>query len=64
MTATTAIIALQPWQWTSVTLLKMHQSFSIAVIGEFIVALSLLLIVLPSLLLLIMKDSNKIEENK
>jgi Cu/Ag efflux pump CusA len=52
MTALGAIIALMPLAWGIGTGAQMHQPLAIAVIGGFLAALPLLLIVLPSLLLL------------
>ncbi len=56
MTASAAIIALIPLALGIGSGAQMHQSLAIAVIGGLIVALPLLLIVLPSLLKLIIKD--------
>ena len=53
MTATGAIIALMPLALGIGTGAQMHQPLAIAVIGGFLAALPLLLIVLPSLLLLV-----------
>jgi len=52
MTALGAIIALMPLALGIGTGAQMHQPLAIAVIGGFLAALPLLLIVLPSLLLL------------
>ena len=52
MTALGAIIALMPLAWGIGTGAQMHQPLAIAVIGGFLAALPLLLIVLPSLILL------------
>jgi CzcA family heavy metal efflux pump len=57
MTALGAIIALTPLAMGIGTGAQMHQPLAIAVIGGFIVALPLLLIVLPSLLHLLYKNS-------
>ena len=58
MTATCAIVALTPLALGIGTGAQMHQPLAIAVIGGFIIALPLLLIVLPSLLKLIIKTNN------
>lgn len=58
MTATCAIVALAPLALGIGTGAQMHQPLAIAVIGGFIIALPLLLIVLPSLLKLIIKTNN------
>jgi CzcA family heavy metal efflux pump len=66
MTALGAIIALLPLAIGIGTGAQMHQPLAIAVIGGFIIALPLLLIVFPSLLRLFYKDSeviNEIEED-
>jgi CzcA family heavy metal efflux pump len=55
MTAIGAIIALMPLAFGIGTGAQMHQPLAIAVIGGFVVALPLLLIVLPSMLRLISK---------
>lgn len=55
MTALGAIIALMPLALGIGTGAELHQPLAIAVIGGFIVALPLLLIVLPSILRLISK---------
>jgi len=55
MTALGAIIALMPLALGIGTGAQMHQPLAIAVIGGFLAALPLLLIVLPSLLLLLEK---------
>lgn len=57
MTALGAIIALTPLAMGIGTGAQMHQPLAIAVIGGFVVALPLLLIVLPSLLHLLYKNS-------
>ena len=59
MTALGAIIALMPLALGIGTGAQMHQPLAIAVIGGFIVALPLLLIVLPSMLRLISKREIK-----
>jgi len=56
MTALGAIIALMPLALGIGTGAQLHQPLAIAVIGGFIIALPLLLIVLPSLLKLFNKD--------
>ena len=53
MTALGAIIALMPLALGIGTGAQMHQPLAIAVIGGFLTALPLLLIVLPSMLVLI-----------
>ena len=58
MTATCAIVALTPLALGIGTGAQMHQPLAIAVIGGFIIALPLLLIVLPSLLKLIINSNN------
>ena len=58
MTALGAIIALMPLALGIGTGAELHQPLAIAVIGGFIIALPLLLIVLPSLLRLINKRKN------
>jgi multidrug efflux pump subunit AcrB len=55
MTALGAIIALMPLALGIGTGAQLHQPLAIAVIGGFIIALPLLLIVLPSVLRLISK---------
>jgi Cu/Ag efflux pump CusA len=60
MTALGAIIALTPLALGIGTGAQMHQPLAIAVIGGFIVALPLLLVVLPSLLHLLYKNSKPI----
>jgi multidrug efflux pump subunit AcrB len=60
MTALGAIIALMPLAIGIGTGAQMHQPLAIAVIGGFIVALPLLLIILPTLLhLLYMREDTK-----
>ena len=59
MTALGAIIALMPLAIGVGTGAQMHQPLAIAVIGGFIVALPLLLIVLPTLLHLLYKKEDK-----
>jgi CzcA family heavy metal efflux pump len=57
MTALGAIIALLPLAWGMGTGSELHKPLAIAVIGGFIIALPLLLIVLPSLLRLLFRNS-------
>jgi len=67
MTALGAIIALLPLAIGVGAGAQMHQPLAIAVIGGFIIALPLLLIVFPSLLRIFYKDSdvvNEIEEEE
>ena len=59
MTALGAIIALLPIALGIGTGAQLHQPLAIAVIGGFLVALPLLLIVLPSLLRLFYRNVNK-----
>ena len=59
MTALGAIIALMPLALGIGTGAQMHQPLAIAVIGGFLAALPLLLIVLPSLLLMVSSSSLK-----
>jgi Cu/Ag efflux pump CusA len=59
MTALGAIIALMPLAIGVGTGAQMHQPLAIAVIGGFIVALPLLLIILPTLLHLLYKKEDK-----
>jgi CzcA family heavy metal efflux pump len=59
MTAIGAIIALMPLAVGVGTGAQMHQPLAIAVIGGFIVALPLLLIILPTLLHLLYKKEDK-----
>jgi CzcA family heavy metal efflux pump len=59
MTALGAIIALMPLAIGVGTGAQMHQPLAIAVIGGFIIALPLLLIVLPTLLHLLYKKEDK-----
>jgi len=61
MTALGAIIALLPLALGIGAGAQLHQPLAIAVIGGFIIALPLLLIVLPSLLLLLYKKSSPAE---
>jgi multidrug efflux pump subunit AcrB len=63
MTALGAIIALMPLAIGIGTGAQMHQPLAIAVIGGFIVALPLLLIILPTLLhlLYMRKDTKQIQ---
>lgn len=63
MTALGAIIALLPLALGIGTGAQLHQPLAIAVIGGFIVALPLLLIVLPSLLAVLYRDS-RLSQNK
>jgi multidrug efflux pump subunit AcrB len=58
MTALGAIIALMPLALGIGTGAQLHQPLAIAVIGGFIIALPLLLIVLPSMLRLLYKKRN------
>jgi len=58
MTVLGAIVALAPLAAGIGTGAQMHQPLAIAVIGGFIIALPLLLIVLPSLLKLVIKTNN------
>jgi CzcA family heavy metal efflux pump len=60
MTALGAIIALMPLAVGVGTGAQMHQPLAIAVIGGFIIALPLLLIILPTLLHLLYKREDKI----
>jgi len=64
MTALGAIIALMPLAIGVGTGAQMHQPLAIAVIGGFIIALPLLLIILPTILHLVYKkeDTNQIKE--
>lgn len=64
MTALGAIIALMPLALGIGTGAELHQPLAIAVIGGFIVALPLLLIVLPSMLRIIMRKKGKAKENR
>jgi CzcA family heavy metal efflux pump len=59
MTALGAIIALMPLALGIGTGAQLHQPLAIAVIGGFVIALPLLLIVLPSLLRLLYRNSAK-----
>jgi multidrug efflux pump subunit AcrB len=59
MTAIGAIIALMPLAAGVGTEAQMHQPLAIAVIGGFIVALPLFLIILPTLLHLLYKKEDK-----
>jgi heavy metal efflux system protein len=56
MTALGAIVVLSPFALGIGTGAQMHQPLAITVIGGFIVALPLLLIVLPGLLKLTIRD--------
>jgi CzcA family heavy metal efflux pump len=60
MTALGAIIALTPLALGIGTGAQLHQPLAIAVIGGFIIALPLLLIVLPSMLRLVFKENKNI----
>jgi CzcA family heavy metal efflux pump len=62
MTALGAIIALMPLALGIGTGAQLHQPLAIAVIGGFVVALPLLLIVLPSLLKLVNRDGPLLRE--
>ncbi len=62
MTAIGAIIALMPLALGIGAGAELHQPLAIAVIGGFIIALPLLLIVLPSMMRLLYKNK-KVEEN-
>lgn len=59
MTALGAIIALMPLALGIGTGAKLHQPLAIAVIGGFLIALPLLLIVLPSVLRLLFKNAKQ-----
>jgi multidrug efflux pump subunit AcrB len=59
MTAIGAIIALMPLAIGVGTGAQMHQPLAISVIGGFIIALPLLLIVLPTLLHLLYRKEDK-----
>ena len=59
MTASSAVVALIPLALGIGTGAQMHQPLAIAVIGGLAIALPLLLIVLPSLLTLLIKDSSE-----
>jgi CzcA family heavy metal efflux pump len=61
MTALGAIIALMPLALGIGTGAQLHQPLAIAVIGGFIIALPLLLIVLPSMLRLLYKRMNPVK---
>jgi multidrug efflux pump subunit AcrB len=61
MTAPGATIALMPLAFGVGTSAQMHQPMAIAVIGGFIIALPLLLIILPTLLHLLYKKEDKIQ---
>ncbi|MBS1744868.1 MAG: efflux RND transporter permease subunit [Bacteroidetes bacterium] len=63
MTALGAIIALMPLALGIGTGAKLHQPLAIAVIGGFVIALPLLLIVLPSAIRLLYKGTRKKKEN-
>ncbi|MEO6916421.1 MAG: efflux RND transporter permease subunit [Chitinophagaceae bacterium] len=64
MTAIGAIIALMPLAMGIGTGAQLHQPLAISVIGGFVVALPLLLIVLPSLLALAFKDERPKPESQ
>ncbi|MGZ3908670.1 MAG: efflux RND transporter permease subunit [Flavisolibacter sp.] len=64
MTAFGAIIALMPLALGIGTGAELHQPLAIAVIGGFLVALPLLLVVLPSLLRLVKKRSEPVINDK
>lgn len=64
MTALGAIIALMPLALGIGTGAQLHQPLAIAVIGGFIIALPLLLIVLPSMLRLLFKNTNPKQEER
>lgn len=64
MTALGAIIALMPLALGIGAGAQLHQPLAIAVIGGFIIALPLLLIVLPSVLRLLYKNSDKKQQQK
>lgn len=63
MTALGAIIALMPLAMGIGTGAQLHQPLAIAVIGGFVIALPLLLIVLPSMLRLIYKNRKTLAED-
>lgn len=63
MTALGAIIALMPLAMGIGTGAQLHQPLAIAVIGGFVIALPLLLIVLPSMLRLIFKNRKTLAED-
>ena len=66
MTALGAIIALMPLALGIGTGAQLHQPLAIAVIGGFLVALPILLIILPSMLRLIYKkhkDPSEFQQN-
>ena len=58
MTALGAIIALSPIAFGIGTGAQLHQPLAIAVIGGFIMAMPLLLIVLPSMLRLLFRNKS------
>src|SRR5258707_5767301 len=64
MTALGAIIALMPLALGIGTGAQLHQPLAIAVIGGFIIALPLLLIVLPSMLRLLYKHKKNVHPEK
>jgi len=61
MTALGAIIALMPLALGIGTGAQLHQPLAIAVIGGFVIALPLLLIVLPTMLRLLYKNQGKLQ---
>jgi multidrug efflux pump subunit AcrB len=63
MTALGAIIALMPIAMGIGTGAQLHQPLAIAVIGGFIMALPLLLIVLPSLIRLLYRNKKSVTTN-
>ena len=62
MTALGAIIALLPLALGIGTGAQLHQPLAISVIGGFVIAMPLLLVVLPSMLHLLYKKSSEIEQ--
>jgi multidrug efflux pump subunit AcrB len=64
MTALGAIIALMPLALGIGTGAQLHQPLAIAVIGGFVIALPLLLIVLPTMLRLLYKNQQFVEDDK
>jgi multidrug efflux pump subunit AcrB len=61
MTALGAIIALMPLALGIGAGAQLHQPLAIAVIGGFIIALPLLLVVLPTILRLLYKNTKRLE---
>jgi Cu/Ag efflux pump CusA len=59
MTASGAIIALMPLAFALGTGAQLHQPLAVAVIGGFLIAQLLLLIVLPTLLRIAYRNVNK-----